>query len=77
MSAIVALFVVLAAVSVAFSIFWLKHARAQWVGWPTPEQLVIGAVTDFFDTLGIGSFATTRRSTSSAASSTTRASRAR
>ena len=26
---------------------------------PTPLQLFIGAVTNFFDTLGIGSFATT------------------
>src|SRR5438477_9337362 len=26
---------------------------------PTPAQLVIGFVTNFFDTLGIGSFATT------------------
>ena len=27
--------------------------------WPTPFQLAIGAVTNFFDTLGIGAFATT------------------
>jgi len=27
--------------------------------WPTPLQLVIGFVTDFLDTLGVGSFATT------------------
>jgi uncharacterized membrane protein YfcA len=27
--------------------------------WPTPPQLAIGAVTNFFDTLGIGAFATT------------------
>ncbi len=27
--------------------------------WPTPLELVIGLVTDFFDTLGIGSFAPT------------------
>jgi len=59
MIALVALYVALAAVSAAFIVFWVKHARAQWVGWPTWRQLVIGAVTDFFDTLGIGSFATT------------------
>jgi uncharacterized membrane protein YfcA len=28
-------------------------------GWPTPVQVGVGAVTNFFDTLGIGSFATT------------------
>ena len=27
--------------------------------WPRPVELAIGAVTDFFDTLGVGSFATT------------------
>jgi uncharacterized membrane protein YfcA len=54
-----ALFVVLATVSVAFLVFWLRHARAKWVGWPNWLQLAIGAVTDFFDTLGVGSFATT------------------
>ena len=59
MSAKAALFVVLAAVTVAFCVFWFRHARAKWDGWPTPVQLFIGAVTDFFDTLGIGSFATT------------------
>ena len=59
MSAKAALFVVLAAVWVAFVVFWFRHARAKWGGWPTPVQLFIGAVTDFFDTLGIGSFATT------------------
>ena len=28
-------------------------------GWPTPVHIGVGAVTNFFDTLGIGSFATT------------------
>jgi uncharacterized membrane protein YfcA len=59
MQAKTALYVALAAVAIAFSIFWFKQARARWAGWPTPAQLAIGAVTDFFDTLGIGSFATT------------------
>jgi uncharacterized membrane protein YfcA len=59
MQAKTALFVVLAAVTVAFSVFWFRHARAQWGGWPNVKQLAIGAVTDFFDMLGIGSFATT------------------
>ena len=59
MEAKTALFFVLAAVAVAFAIFWYRQARAKWEGWPTPVMFVIGAVTDFFDTLGIGSFATT------------------
>jgi uncharacterized membrane protein YfcA len=29
------------------------------IGWPTPFQIVLGALVSFFDTLGIGSFATT------------------
>ena len=59
MQAKTALIVALAAVVVAFSVFWFRHARAKWAGGPTRLQLAIGAVTDFFDTLGIGSFATT------------------
>src|SRR5262245_8617381 len=52
-------FAVLAAISVAFLVFWVRHARAKWTGWPTWWQFLIGAVTDFFDTWGVGSFATT------------------
>jgi uncharacterized membrane protein YfcA len=59
MEAKTALFLVLAAVTVAFGVFWFRHARAKWGGWPSWKQLAIGAVTDFFDMLGIGSFATT------------------
>jgi len=59
MSAKAALFVLLAAVGVAFCAFWYRQARGKAAGWPTSVQLAIGAVTDFFDTLGIGSFATT------------------
>lgn len=33
--------------------------RSKEVRWPTPIELLIGFVTDFFDTLGIGSFAPT------------------
>ena len=33
--------------------------RSTTVRWPTPLELIIGLVTDFFDTLGIGSFAPT------------------
>ncbi len=59
MSAKASLFVLLAAVALAFGVFWYRQARARWAGWPTRKQLGIGAVTDFFDMLGIGSFATT------------------
>ena len=59
MSAKAALFVVLAAVGVAFCVFWYRQAQGKWTGWPSWKQLVIGAVTNFFDMLGIGSFATT------------------
>jgi uncharacterized membrane protein YfcA len=59
MEARTALFFVLAAVAVAFSVFWFRHARAKWAGSPNWKQLAIGAVTNFFDMLGIGSFATT------------------
>ena len=52
-------FIALAIVGVAFVVFWIVHARATGGGWPKPVQIVIGVVTDFFDTLGIGSFATT------------------
>jgi uncharacterized membrane protein YfcA len=44
------LLAVLVAVTVVFIAFW---SRASW------RHLAIGAVTNFFDTLGIGSFATT------------------
>jgi uncharacterized membrane protein YfcA len=55
------LFLLLAGVGVAFVAFWIGQARRQGAGfrWPTAVQLGIGAVTDFFDTLGVGSFATT------------------
>lgn len=57
---------VLAAVAVAYFIFWFVTARRQRIARqdhspikPTPVQLAIGFVTNFFDALGIGSFATT------------------
>lgn len=42
-------------------VLWAGLARARKQGsvTPTPRLLAIGAVTNFFDTLGIGSFATT------------------
>src|SRR3984957_9917456 len=46
--------------SVAFTVGAVRAARrSATVRWPTPVEIVIGFVTDFFDTLGIGSFAPT------------------
>ena len=59
MTAKAALFVLLAAIGIAFCLFWYGHARDKASGRPTWIQLAIGALTDFFDTLGVGSFATT------------------
>jgi uncharacterized membrane protein YfcA len=59
MSAKAALFVLLAAVGIAFCAFWYGQARGRSTGRPTWLQFAIGALTDFFDTLGVGSFATT------------------
>lgn len=63
-----ALLAALGAVSVGFAAYWgralLKERQAGGspgdpVRAPTPVELAIGFVTDFFDTLGIGSFAPT------------------
>jgi uncharacterized membrane protein YfcA len=50
-------------IAAAFTVYW---ARAPRVGkddgaprWPSPFHVAVGFVTDFLDTLGIGSFATT------------------
>jgi len=57
------LLVILVASGLGFAIQWFKSARAQRAPLghlaPKPFQLVIGFVTNFFDTLGIGSFAPT------------------
>jgi uncharacterized membrane protein YfcA len=62
-SAKAVLFGLLAIVGVLFIGVWAREARrARKPGdrvWPSPLQLVIGFVTDFFDMLGVGSFATT------------------
>jgi len=51
----------LVATGLLFIAVWIRAVRAhrETGGWPSPIQLVIGFVTDFLDTLGIGSFATT------------------
>lgn len=70
MNPITALLVALGALSAAFTGGWIKvilDARrsgspsdpATDARFPTPLQIAVGAVTNFLDTLGIGSFATT------------------
>jgi uncharacterized membrane protein YfcA len=55
-----AFYVAISLAGVAFIIGAIRAARrSTTVRWPTPIELVIGFVTDFFDTLGIGSFAPT------------------
>jgi uncharacterized membrane protein YfcA len=55
------LLLVLAACALGFVAFWSRalasSARSGSIR-PTPYELLVGFVTDFFDTLGIGSFAT-------------------
>jgi uncharacterized membrane protein YfcA len=55
-----AFYVAISLAGVAFIVGAIRAARrSATVRWPTPIELVIGLVTDFFDTLGIGSFAPT------------------
>jgi uncharacterized membrane protein YfcA len=56
-----ALLLALGVVSVAFTGYWAKALAAEkgaW-SWPSAKELGIGFLTDFLDTLGIGSFAVT------------------
>jgi uncharacterized membrane protein YfcA len=56
----VILFSALALVNIAFVLAWIRAARRTPIRERvTPIDILIGFVTDFFDTLGIGSFATT------------------
>jgi len=62
MSAKAMLFVVLGTFGAVYLIGWMNMGRAHVSrdgAKPTPVGLLIGFVTNFFDTLGIGSFATT------------------
>jgi uncharacterized membrane protein YfcA len=62
MSAKAMLFLLLAIFAVVYLVGWLRMGRphaARDGSQPTPIGLLIGFVTNFFDTLGIGSFATT------------------
>src|SRR4030095_1484642 len=62
MSAKVMLFVVLGIFAAVYWVGWIRMGKghvARDGSKPTPAGLLIGFVTNFFDTLGIGSFATT------------------
>src|SRR6202171_1736 len=55
-----AFYIAISLAGAAFIIGAIRAARrSTTVRWPTPVELIIGFVTDFFDTLGIGSFAPT------------------
>ena len=56
-----ALLTILVMTGIAFIFAWRRavNIRRDTGRWPSPVQLVIGFVTNFLDTLGIGSFATT------------------
>jgi uncharacterized membrane protein YfcA len=56
---IVVLLAALAAIGVAFTVVFLSTAARRGETRPTAESIVLGAITNFFDTLGIGSFAPT------------------
>jgi uncharacterized membrane protein YfcA len=53
-----ALFVVFGVFTAAFLVFWIAAERARKRQTPRAMDLAIGLVTQFLDTLGIGSFAT-------------------
>src|SRR3982751_4653276 len=55
------LLAILVMTGIAFIFAWRRAVNIhQDTGrWPSPVQLAIGFITDFLDTLGIGSFATT------------------
>lgn len=58
--ALIIFYLALSLAGVCFIIGTVRAARRRSDRrWPTPIELVVGFVTDFFDTLGIGSFAPT------------------
>jgi uncharacterized membrane protein YfcA len=60
MNVLTGILAALALVAVWYILAWaLEIRRLGAFAWPTPALLGIGFVTDFFDTLGIGSFAPT------------------
>jgi uncharacterized membrane protein YfcA len=50
---------ILTVFGIAFIVIWVLAARHQKAAFPGMRELAIGFVTNFFDALGIGSFATT------------------
>jgi uncharacterized membrane protein YfcA len=59
-AALLTLYIALGLAGIAFVIGAICAARRRKDRrWPTPVEIVVGFVTDFFDTLGIGSFAPT------------------
>ena len=60
MSIIAILLALLWIIGIGFAIFWgIEVARRHEFAWPTFLSAAVGFVTNFFDTLGIGSFAPT------------------
>jgi uncharacterized membrane protein YfcA len=54
------LLISLGAFAVLFSAFWVRELRRRGqLAWPRPYLWLVGFITDFLDTLGISSFATT------------------
>ncbi len=45
--------------AVVFAAVWIAEIRRREVAWPRPIEIGVGFITDFLDTLGIGSFAPT------------------
>ena len=53
------LLLILTALALVFIAGWVRASRPDRRQLPTPVQTAIGVITDFLDTLGVGSFATT------------------
>ena len=60
MSVLTIVIIALVVVAVAFAVIWSREMpKVGGFSWPTPVHMLIGLITDFLDTLGIGSFAPT------------------
>jgi uncharacterized membrane protein YfcA len=60
MSVLAVVLAALVIVALFYLAVWVRQVRKRGsFSWPSPIELVIGFITDFFDTLGIGSFAIT------------------
>ncbi len=59
MSVISVLLVLLGLIAISFVVFWGVEIARSGLKTPAPLQLLVGFITDFLDTLGIGSFAVT------------------